>query len=85
MQELIQERNEAKELLNKCIVAKKRVGRELAQCEYAYKIKRTEWIVKVMMLGYEGSKPIAVSVASDFVRGIPEVAKLIFERDIKKA
>ena len=85
MQELIEERNQAKIMLNDCIQYKKKVGRELAQAEYNYKKKRTEWLYIVMMQGYDGSKPIAATSANDFVKGIPEVADLILARDLLKA
>ena len=84
------DRDELKSQLTKCILYKKNVGRDLARAEYEYKMIRTKQMYSVIIKGYQegedpSSKPIAMTAASEFVQGIPEVAAKRLERDLRKA
>lgn len=85
MMELIQQREEVRRELNDAIIFRKNCGRALAQAEHDYKRCRTLWMHRIMIEGYEGSKPIAATAAYDFVQGIPEVVEYKLERDLKQA
>lgn len=87
MQQLMEERNNLKKQLTNCILAKKKYGRELANDEFTYKKLRTMHMHRIIINGYETegqkTKPIAMTAASEFAQGIPEVADARLKRDLK--
>lgn len=71
--------------LDNSIKEKRKRGLDLANSEANYRMLMTQRMAEVMIQGYEyedgTTKPIAATAAYDFVRGLPEVAKLRQKRD----
>ena len=87
MQDLILELRQARNQLAECITAYKHVGRQLAESERKYRISLRKEILRLKVDGPEekDAGPVAWTVCGDIARGHDEVAKLRFERDIRKA
>jgi len=85
-QDLIQALSETRKQLNECLIFYKNNGRKLAEAEMNYRIALRKEMLKLKISGAsEGCGPVAWTVCDDLARGEETVAKLRFERDIRKS
>ncbi len=80
MQDLQQAMSETRRQLNECLIFYKNNGRKLAESEMKYRIAVRK---EVFRLHEEDS--VAWTACYDLARGDEEVAKLRFERDVRKS
>lgn len=76
-----------RKMLKRLIGSLQKVNRKLAQAEYNYKVAFSIECVKAKLYGVEDEEgvktdPVAWTMTATIVRGLPEVAKLRYERDI---
>ena len=80
MQDLMQAMSDTRKQLNECLIFYKNNGRQLAYAEQQYRIAYRK---EVFRLHEEGS--VAWTACSDLAKGSEDVAKLRYERDIRKS
>lgn len=80
MQDNLRDLKEAREQLNKCITAYKKIGRELAQAEFEYRKALRQEIIRLHI-----EDDVAWTVCDTLAKGDDNVAQLRLQRDIKKS
>jgi|GEM_PF-3246326 hypothetical protein len=80
MQDLIQEMSQARKQLNECLIFYKNTGRHLADAEMKYRIALRKEFLRLKI-----EDGVAWTACSELARGEDTVAKLRFERDIRKS
>lgn len=80
MQGLVNALNETRKQLNECLLYYKKSGRLLAEAERQYRIAFRQEVFRLHTL--EG---VAWTACSDLAKGDETVARLRFERDVRKS
>jgi hypothetical protein len=80
MQDLINEMSAARKQLNECLVFYKNCGRQLAEAEMKYRIALRKEFIRLKM-----EDGVAWTACESLAKGCETVAKLRFERDIRKS
>ena len=80
MQDLQIEMSATRKQLNECLIFYKQNGRTLADAEMKYNIARRKEFLRLHI-----SDGVAWTACSDLAKGDEEVAKLRFERDLRKS
>jgi len=80
MQDLIIELSQTRKLINECLIFYKNVGRQLAEAEMKYRIALRKEFLRLKL-----ENGVAWTACADLARGDETVAKLRFERDIRKS
>ena len=80
MQDLQQAMSDARKQLNECLIFYKNNGRKLAEAEMKYRIALRKEVFRL-----HEEEGVAWTACSELARGNDEVAKLRFERDVRKS
>lgn len=77
-----------RQMLKKLISTLQQYNRKLAEAEHNYRVTFTKSCVEIKLNGVETeagtTDPVAWTMTSDIAKGLPEVAKLRYERDVLK-
>lgn len=80
MQDLMQAMSDTRKQLNECLIFYKNNGRKLADAEQKYRIAYRKEVFRLRM-----EDEVAWTACGDLAKGSEEVARLRFERDIRKS
>lgn len=80
MQDLIIEMSAARKQLNECLIFYKNTGRKLADSEMKYRISLRKEFLRLHL-----EENVAWTACSELAKGEDNVAKLRWERDIRKS
>lgn len=77
-----------RQMLKKLISTLQQYNRKLAEAEHNYRVAFTKSCVEIKLNGVEteagATDPVTWTMTSDIAKGLPEVAKLRYERDVLK-
>lgn len=79
-QDLMHDMSSTRKQLNECLIFYKNNGRQLADAEMKYRIALRQEVFRLHI-----EDKVAWTACQDLARGKEEVAKLRFERDVRKS
>lgn len=80
MQDLVVEMSQARKQLNECLIFYKNTGRQLADTEMKYRVALRKEFLRLHV-----QDGVAWTACGELARGEETVARLRFERDIRKS